>query len=935
MKKLYSKYQSSYFAYWLTRHGLPEEAMSQTLASAKVDMNPHQIEGALFALQSPFSHGVLLADEVGLGKTIEGCLVIAQRWAEKKQKILLIVPASLRKQWEQELWDKFHLPSLIIDGEVLKKENKKGIKNPFDQKEKIIISSYDFAARNDKYLKRIAWDIVVFDEAHKLRNIYKKSGSKNAKKLNNALSSSFKLLLSATPLQNYMLELYGLISIIDANFFGDINSFKKLSEENLRERLKSIVYRTLRKDVQEIGDIKFTRRYSITQDFSLMQEEEELYDKISAYLSRSDTHGINQKARHLLSFTIRKILASSSFAIKATLDKLIKSVEKNHLASALEDFETLNEYTDQEDIDLDEPQLIKTLKEEINTLKDYRDLAEKIQKTSKGEALLLALPNALEMNQKMGGNDKVVIFTESVRTQQYIKELLEGGDYKDQLVLLNGNNDDKESRNIYKSWKDKYQDYNQISGVKTADMKAAIVDHFKHKAKILISTESGGEGINLQFCSILINYDLPWNPQRVEQRIGRVHRYGQKNDVVVVNFINRSNRADERVLELLKNKFKLFEGIFGASDEILGTIVNNIDIEKRIRDIYQNHCRNDKEIDESFNELEEEFKQTLETREKNTGKKLLNHFAKDVVQHLKARRSEIDNGLTKYQSMLKGLVQAELLNVKFDKDCFEWENQEFCLDWKNAEKRQTNIFSIKESLGKELVDEAKKRELIDNVFLQFHHNDQELPKAACLEQFIGFKGYLQLNLLEIKSKKRRVEYLFANVYSDNNEELPENFGEELFLIPARVLIPAREVDLNTSFSPDIKKLEKLQEEKTNKYLAKVEEDNEKWFDQEEIKLENWRKDQISDLQTSLEDLNNNIRSKRKELRKLSNSKEKIELRKEIRKLEKQRDSKSMEVNEKTKEIDNKTDNLLDDAEENLELSHKITTIFTIRWELLA
>jgi ERCC4-related helicase len=924
MKTLYSEYQSCYFSYWLTRHGLPEEAMSQTLASAKVDMNPHQIEGALFALQSPFSHGVLLADEVGLGKTIEGCLVIAQRWAEKKQKVLLIVPASLRKQWEQELWDKFHLLSLIIDGEVLKKEKKKGIDNPFDQKEKIIISSYDFAARNDKYLKLIAWDIVVFDEAHKLRNIYKESGSKNAKKLNNALSSSFKLLLSATPLQNSMLELYGLISIIDANFFGDIKSFNKLSFESLRERLKNIVYRTLRKDVQDIGDIKFTQRYSITQDFSLMQEEQQLYDNISDYLSRSDTYGINQQARHLLSFTIRKILASSSFAIKATLDKLIQSVEeKKHLASGLEDFDIINEYTDEEDIDLDEPQLIKDLKEEINTLKSYRDLAEKIQKNSKAEALLLALPNALEMNQQMGGNNKVVIFTESLRTQQYLKELLESEGYKDQLVLLNGNNDDKESRNIYKHWKDKYQDYN--SGVKTADMKAAIVDHFKHKAKILISTESGGEGINLQFCSILINYDLPWNPQRVEQRIGRVHRYGQKNDVVVVNFINRSNRADERVFELLNKKFKLFEGVFGASDEILGTLAKNIDIEKEIYNIYRK-CRTNEEIDEYFNKLEEDFKQELEIREKNTCQKLLNHFAKDVVQHLKSRRSEIDKGLTEYQSMLKRLVQAELVNVEFDKDCFEWENQEFCLDWKNAEKRQSNIFSVKESLGKEIINKVKQRELDGNVFLQFHHYDQELPKAACLEKFIGFKGYLQLNLLEIKTKKRRIEYLFANVYSDSNESLSENFGEEL------LLIPAKKESLEILFSPNIKKFEQLRKEQIKKYLVKVEEDNEKWFKQEEKKVENWREDQISYFQTSLDDLDKEIRLRKKKLRKLKENKE---LRKKIRKLEKERDQKMMEFYQQKKEIDNKADDFLDDAEEGLELTHNITTIFTIRWELLA
>lgn len=709
MKKLYSEYQSCYFSYWLTRHGLPEETILQTLASAKIDIIPHQIQAALFALESPFSRGVLLADEVGLGKTIEACLVIAQLWAEKKQKILLIVPASLCKLWKQELWEKFHLPSLIL---------KKAINNSFYQK-KIIICSYEFAAINEKFLQQIAWDIVVFDEAH------------HAIKLNQAISSSFKLLLSATPLQNSIDELYDLISIIDTNFFGDINS------------LKSMIYRTRRKDVQDIENLKFTPRYSITQDY---------------------------------------------------------------------------------------------------------------KENRKAEALLLALPKALEMNQQMGGNDKVVIFTESVRTQQYLKELLESQVYKDQLVLLNDN---------------------------TPDMKAAIVDHFKHKAKILISTDSAGECINLHFISIIINYDLPWNPQRIEQRIKRVHSYGQKNDVIVVNFINRDNRADCRVFELFK-KFKLFDGIFGASDEILGTIANNIDIEKRINDIYQNHYQNDKQIDEYFNKLEQDFKQQLETSEKNTAKNLLDNFAHNVnLSHWLV----INNGLIKYQKMLKRLAQAESINIK-------------------------------ESLVK------------DNVFLQFHHEYQELPKAVYLEKYIGLKGYLQLNLLEIKSNKRRVEYLLVNVYSDNNESLPKNFGEEL------LLIPAIKVDLNTSFSPDTIKLEQLKKEKTKQYLAKVEEDNEKWIEQEESKLENWRRDQISDLQTSLDDLNKQIPLRRKELRKLSSSKEKMELRKEIRKLEKERDSYFNKINERTKKIDDQADKNLDEAVESLELTHNIKTIFTIRWELL-
>ncbi|EBA00916.1 helicase [Marinobacter sp. ELB17] len=146
-------------------------------------------------------------------------------------------------------------------------------------------------------------------------------------------------------------------------------------------------------------------------------------------------------------------------------------------------------------------------------------------------------------------------------------------------------------------------------------MKAALVDCFKSdKADILVSTEAGGEGINLQFCSVLINYDLPWNPQKVEQRIGRVHRYGQKNDVVVVNFVNRKNPADQRVFQLLNEKLKLFEGVFGASDEILGAIEGNIDIERRIYDIYQK-CRTDAEIEQEFDQLQESLKDILDVRE--------------------------------------------------------------------------------------------------------------------------------------------------------------------------------------------------------------------------------------------------------------------------------------------------------------------------------
>jgi len=200
-------------------------------------------------------------------------------------------------------------------------------------------------------------------------------------------------------------------------------------------------------------------------------------------------------------------------------------------------------------------------------------------------------------------------------------------------------------------------------------MKAALVDKFREDATIMICTEAGAEGINLQFCSLIINYDLPWNPQRVEQRIGRVHRYGQKHDVVVVNFINKGNRADERVFELLSQKFKLFEDVFGASDEILGSIESGVDIERRIHDIYQK-CRNDDQIEEEFNLLQAQLQTDLEVRSQDTRRSLLENFDVDVVKRLNLRREETSQHLNNYQQRFLQLARMQLPEIRFNEHRF-------------------------------------------------------------------------------------------------------------------------------------------------------------------------------------------------------------------------------------------------------------------------
>ena len=225
---MYTSFHSQYLAHRITLEGHGDDSFAKSLSTARVDMNPHQVDAALFALQSPLSKGVILGDEVGLGKTIEACLVIAQKWAERKRRVMLIVPASLRKQWAQELREKFSLSSVILDAKVYRERLKSGIRRPFEADDAVVIVSYEFAAGKADDLAVVDWDLVIFDEAHRLRNVYKKSGSMRAKKLKEALQRPFKMLLTATPLQNSLMELFGLVSMIDDHHFGDQYSFRTM-----------------------------------------------------------------------------------------------------------------------------------------------------------------------------------------------------------------------------------------------------------------------------------------------------------------------------------------------------------------------------------------------------------------------------------------------------------------------------------------------------------------------------------------------------------------------------------------------------------------------------------------------------------------------------------------------------------------------------------
>ena len=690
----YTTYQRKYFAEQITLMRAPgEESMASVVSNAKIDLTPHQIDAAVFAMHSPISNGALLADEVGLGKTIEAGLVLAQYWAERKRKILLIAPTSLRSQWHQELIEKFFIESLVMDGRVFEKLKKGGNENPFKQTNKVVICSYRFASNMRKEIQSIDWDLAIIDEAHTLRNVYMKDRviSNNIKK---ALKERKKILLTATPIQNKLLELYGLTSIIDEHIFGNLDTFhlmycpnetlgnsskkrKSKDEENeeeytteedyeydevamqeLRERIRPYCNRTLRSQVKEF--VPYTRRIPILCKYDPTPEEQQLYDTVSDYLNRKYLVALpgDISKRALVSMIIRKLLASSSYAIAGTIDKLIDRLNQQlndiYVELDLSDFDIYQELEDELNDDKDThvndtniESSVEIINEELAILEQCAKLARSIKTDSKCKHLLKALDKGFSKTSKNQVQKKAVIFTESRRTQEYLLKYLSKHGYDGKIVLLNGSNDDKESKRVLKEWKDRHKNDGLVMHSKTANMKAAIVEEFRDRATILIGTEAAAEGINLQFCNIVVNYDLPWNPQRIEQRIGRCHRYGQKNDVVVINFLNQKNLADVRVYEILDKKFKLFKGMFGASDEVLGTIESGVDFEKKIAAIYQN-CRTEKDRNKAFAQLQKEMAGTINKKISKARRSLLENFDEEVVSKIHTKTIQRANQYSRW-----------------------------------------------------------------------------------------------------------------------------------------------------------------------------------------------------------------------------------------------------------------------------------------------
>lgn len=966
-------HQAKYIAHDLTlqHSGGGIDRLGQALFNASVDLNPHQIEAAVFALRSPLSKGVLLADEVGLGKTIEAGIVLCQYWAERKRQLLVICPASLRKQWALELEEKFNLPAVVLDSKTWREAQRQGLA-PLRQKA-VVILSYAYATRIKEEVRSMAWDLVVIDEAHKLRNAYRES-NKIGQAIRWATGDSRKLLLTATPLQNSILELYGLSTLIDENIFGDVNAFRSQFTgaggdlQGLRNRLASFCKRTLRRDVTEY--INYTERKPHTQKFRSTDDEHRLYEAVTAYLLRDDSYAIPRRQRHLTELILRKLLASSSLAIAGTLSvmKLRLEALREEKIQAQDDWvelliedeeieedlldEILNEGEEEQAEPIDPAKIDrKLLNNEIDELDRLISWAQGIGTDTKTTALLQALEVGFNAMAQTNANRKALIFTESKRTQEYLKRFLEKNGHAGKVVLFSGTNNSPEASSIYERWVIANQGTGRLTGSRDIDIRTALIEHFRDDADILIATEAAAEGVNMQFCSLVINYDLPWNPQRVEQRIGRCHRYGQKHDVVVINFFNERNHADQRVLELLADKFNLFNGVFGASDEVLGTIESGVDFERRILEIYQT-CRTPEQIDTAFNALRAEMDASIQARMQDTRRQLMENFDADVHDRLRIQlqdtRTHLDRFSRRFWDLSRHILRDQ---VWFDNERLHFDIKpprpanlpadvptgRYHLISRNQPSDPNSLavndpsldgytYRLSHPLGEWVVHTAKLAETpVQRLVFDTQKNE---ARITVVDQLRGQSGVLTLQKLTVDSFEKQ-EYLLFSAMTDQGKSLDQEACEKLMDTVACTDIDA--MQLPTAI---VQRLQAEAKRHASATISSALETNNQHFIEARDRLDRWAEDMVQGAEQALRNTREQIRITQREARQATTLADQQAIQERIAKLERQQRRQRQEIFEVEDDVKDKREQLIDQLTQRM--THKVhaENLFTVAWSVV-
>lgn len=954
-----TNYQAKYYAHELQRSYANDHVgkLAGLLFDAQVEPKPHQIDAALFALQTPFLKGVILADEVGLGKTIEAGIVVSQFWAERKRKILIIAPSSLRQQWSQELLEKFYIPSDLIDTRAIK-EYEKTHANGLLQSDGVFICSYEFA-RTNSHLLTSGWDLVVADEAHKLRNHYlEPSKAKQATSIAEIFNTSNKvILLTATPLQNKLEELYGLVSVFDPKYFYSIDAFRERYIKNrddamyddLSARVAQISKRTLRRDAAKY--IKFTKREPITATFESAPEEQRLYDLVNEYLQRDTLYAFSASQRHLSALILRKRLGSSTYAVASTLENIAARLD-DEIASGkrrdnrgglfVDDEMTSDEIEEFEETPENSTSSVEAssfdlMREEVRELRQYAALARSITVNQKAVKLNSALDMGFEKLAEIGAPEKAIIFTDSTKTQEYIAKSLREAGRGEGLILFNGANNSPESNVIYQQWLVDNKDGDLITGIQSADKRKALVDYFREKGTIMIATEAAAEGINLQFCSMIVNYDLPWNPQRVEQRIGRCHRFGQQHNVVVVNFSNKGNIAEQRILELLTHKFHLFESVFGASDQVLGTIEDGLDFEKQIADIL-GRCKTAPEIDKAFKELEAKYASEISEELKSAKAKVFDNLDPNVQDRLKQYDKQSGDVLNKFERLLLSVTRHQLRDLA----SFEHDSKNFILNKSPTDGVPTGRYYFKSQpiehahqyryaspLAQHVVSTAQNLDT-PTQHLTFSVSASERPGTA-IKNLVGQSGSMIIKKITFGMKAKRDDvsesYMLSCAITDNGEHLDGEYVSEI------LELACASISDNTKLIDKLA-LKKYLDDQAKTLEKEVQTRNSKYFDQQEEIVYRNNLDQKAASAAKIRDFQAKEKEARRKARTEVDPLKQLEFKKEARKWEQRVEDEEDRARDERRKNAERADEFLVQIEQALKGNQSIEDLFTITWEIV-
>ena len=748
-----------------------------------------------------------------------------------------------------------------------------------------------------------------------------------------------------------LLELFGLVSFIDTHVFGDLRSFREqFANPNdasgfkiLRERLSTVCHRTLRRQVTAY--IPYTKRFPILEEFTPEVSENRLYDLVSAYLQRDNLEALAAGQRSLITLVLRKLLASSTFAIAGALTTLLNRLKSRRglMESEADDdllgdeYEALSATQEEWNEEMEEKSGSASdqvaLVSEIAELQGFVDLALSIENNGKGKSLLKALKAAFVKANEMGAAEKAIIFTESRKTQDYLVRLLQDSPYANGIVLFNGSNSDDRSKQIYTDWKERHRGTDRVTGSRTADMRSALVDYFRDEGRIMIATEAGAEGINLQFCSLVVNYDLPWNPQRIEQRIGRCHRYGQKHDVVVVNFVNRQNEADKRVYELLDEKFRLFDGVFGASDEVLGALESGVDFEKRIAAIYQ-ECRHPDEIKKAFDTLQRELSSEINEAMTRTREKLFEHFDDEVREKLRMRDIAARASLGRVEEQLMLVTRHELRGVAdFVND------SRFLLHEIPGAKGtiptgiyelprrsdDAHIYRLNHPLAEALLARAKKREL-PTVEIVFDYSGYT-GKISALEPFLGQSGWLSVSQFSVAALDQTEDHLLFVAVTDDGEVLEPDTARRLLGVGGHV---GKSVAVSGEIAQALETRIRGQQGEAQR---KISERNADFFGAEIEKLDGWAEDLKTALEREIKEIDRQIKEARRAASVATTLEQKLAGQKQIKALEAQRNTQRRSLFTAQDEVDNQREGLIKKIEGRMSQGSELVTLFTIRWRL--